>query len=219
MALPSDPLETTPTPARLNRPAGGRSPWRLFLIWLQLGVQSFGGGVATLTLIRRAAVEQEGWISDQEFSRVWALVQLAPGINLLALTILLGRRAAGVKGIAAGLAGLLLPSGAITVLLTALYAHIQHAQWVRLALRGIIPATVGLGLVTGLQIILPIITQSRREGADSVSAALFVLAASAVASVYYHGPVVWILLAGGMVGAIASSLRASRARKTEDPAH
>src|SRR5438105_7826591 len=97
-----------------------RSPSpRLFLrVWLGLGLQSFGGGAATLTLIRRAAVEQYGWLSEAEFTRAWALVQIAPGINLLALTILIGRRTLGAKGIALALLGLLLPSVTVTVLLT-----------------------------------------------------------------------------------------------------
>jgi chromate transporter len=196
----------------------GSSIRHVFLVWLQIGIQSFGGGVATLALIRRQAVEQEGWISADDFARIWGLVQLAPGINLLALTILIGKRAAGTKGIAAALAGLLLPSASVTVLLTALYAHVAQSHWVTLALRGIIPATVGLGLLTGLQTILPILQQSRREGAPSMAATIFVLAATALASLSFHGPVVWILLAGGLVGAVAGALLAKRRPKTEETA-
>ena len=194
------------------------SAWHLLLVWLKIGVQSFGGGVATLTLIRRQAVEQEAWISADDFARFWGLVQLAPGINLLALTILIGKRAAGPKGIAAALAGLLLPSTAVTVLLTALYAHIEQSHWVKLALRGIIPATVGLGLFTGLQTILPILSQSRREGTPSMAATIFVLAGTAVATLYFHGPVVWILLMGGLASAVAGALLAKREPKAEEPA-
>src|SRR5579872_4807375 len=81
------------------------SSWRLLCIWLAVGVQSFGGGGTTLVLIRRAAVEQYGWLSAAEFTRQWGLCQMAPGINLLALVILLGRRVAGMRGIALGLLG------------------------------------------------------------------------------------------------------------------
>lgn len=116
-----------------------------------LGFQAFGGGATTLTLIRRNVVEQQGWLSEAEFTRDWALVQIVPGINLLGLTILIGRRVAGAKGVALALLGLLLLSVTLTILLTALYERIQHLEVVRAALRGVIPATVGLGLLTTLQ--------------------------------------------------------------------
>src|SRR5579871_3038262 len=95
------------------------SPWRLLRIWTVIGVQSFGGGSATLYLIRRVAVEQHHWITDEDFTRYWGICQIAPGINILGLVILIGFRVAGTAGAIVSLLGLLLPSAAITVALTA----------------------------------------------------------------------------------------------------
>lgn len=183
------------------------SSWHLLRVWLTLSVQSFGGGTATLTLIRRAAVDEQGWVSDAEFGRFWGLIQLAPGINLLALTILLGRRVAGAKGIALSLLGLLLPSAALTVLMTAVYARVQHAVWVQAALRGIVPAVVGLGLVTAWQIAGPLLTASRRRGSVRFALCLLVLGGSIFAA-ERHLPVLLILGGGGLALAAASGGRA-----------
>src|SRR5262249_61988945 len=92
----------------------GLSPWQQLLIWLNLGIQSFGGGAATLYLIRRAAVERYHWLSDEEFTRYWGICQISPGINLVGLSILIGWRVARWLGVALALAGLLLASAAIT---------------------------------------------------------------------------------------------------------
>lgn len=173
----------------------------LFRVWLSLGLQSFGGGAATLALIRRAAVDTHGWVTEAEFARFWSLVQIAPGINLLALTILIGRRTAGAQGIAPALAGLLLPSAGVTVLLTASYQRIQDAAPVRDALHGIIPATVGLGLVTAWQIARPPLLESRRAGRGSFGVSLGLLLAGAGAAQWAHLPVLVILLGAGTVGA------------------
>ena len=62
--------------------------------WLALGLGSFGGG-ATLTMIHRAVTEKHGWVSEDEFINDWALCQICPGINLIAFTILIGKRIAG----------------------------------------------------------------------------------------------------------------------------
>ncbi len=173
----------------------------LFQVWLFLGLQSFGGGAATLALVRRAAVDTHRWVTEAEFTRFWSLVQIAPGINLLALTILIGRRTAGAKGIALALAGLLLPSAGVTVLLTASYQHVQNTLLVRDALHGIIPATVGLGLVTAWQIARPPLLQSRLAGRGSFGVSLGLLLASMAAAQWGHLPVLVILVGAGGVGA------------------
>src|SRR5499427_10253035 len=103
------------------------SPWRLFWIWTVIGAQSFGGGSATLYLIRRVAVERHGWLSDDDFIRYWGICQIAPGINILGLVTLIGWRVAGAPGVAVSVAGLLLPSATITVALTAVYASVRQA--------------------------------------------------------------------------------------------
>lgn len=212
----TNPPGTDPPPISTDSPASdaaGASVARLFVLWLLIGIQSFGGGVATLSLIRSAAVDRERWVSGDEFARCWGLVQLAPGINLVALTILLGRRAAGVGGIAASLCGLLLPSAAITAALTALYARIAHEEIVERAVRGIIPATVGIGLVTALQIALPILAQTRREGRHRMASYIALLASSALAAIVFQGNVIWILLGAGGAGALFGSRKVADTRE------
>lgn len=213
----ADPSESEPSTlssagAAVSSPtnAGHTSLVRLFFLWLLIGVQSFGGGVATLSLIRNAAVDRERWVSGDEFARYWGLVQLAPGINLVALTILLGRRAGGVGGIATALCGLLLPSAAITAALTALYARIQHAEIVERAVRGIIPATVGIGLVTAFQIALPILVRGTSEGRSSVAGYTLLLVCSVLAAIAFRGNVIWILLGAGVLGALLGARTISR---------
>ena len=170
----------------------------LLWVWLKLSVSSFGGGTATLALIRRAAVDEQGWVTSEEFGRFWGLVQLAPGINLLALTVLLGRRAAGTWGIAAALSGLLLPSASLTILLTAAYAHFQHLAVVQAALHGIVPAVASLGLLTAWQIARPLLTLPARPA---------ILVGSALAAWPGSVPVLAILLLGGLFGAAAERRR------------
>ena len=179
-------------------------------VWLALGLQSFGGGMATLALIRRAAVEQEQWVAEEEFTRFWSLVQLAPGINLLALTVLIGRKVGGGLGICLALLGLLLPSVGVTVLLTACYTRVQHAPIVHAVLSGVIPAIVGLGLVTAWQIARPPLEQSRRAGRSSVGLSLVLLLGSSLAAWLGHLPVLVILGGAGGLDALLNSWKNRR---------
>ncbi len=192
----------------MNRPL---SRGRFFLVWLMLGIQSFGGGSVVLAMIRRAAVEQYGWLTEAQFTRDWALIQVAPGINLIALTILLGRRVAGKAGVFLALAGLLLPSALITVLITLLYSHFAERPEVRAALRGILPVTVGLGLRTSWQMALPLLRESSREGRVSFLLSILLIAGcGAIAALWGRLPVVLLLCGSGLIAALYNLYRAIR---------
>ena len=191
------------------------SRWRLLRIWTVIGVQSFGGGSATLYLIRRVAVDRYGWLTDEEFTRYWGLCQIAPGINILGLVTLIGWRVAGGVGVALALGGLLLPSAAITVALTAVYASIRQAPLVRAAIAGVVPATVGLGLLLGFTMVRPLLTAARREGRASTIVAGALLLASIMAAALSHAPVLAILWGAGGLSALAQWQRVARERERQ----
>jgi chromate transporter len=176
--------------------------WLLFRIWLGLGLQSFGGGAATLFLIRRTAVERQHWLTAEEFARDWSICFIAPGINLLAMTILIGYRVAGIVGSLISLVGLLLPSVTITIVLTAFYASFQHMAAVQAALRGIVPATIGLGLLLTVQMARPLLTASHLEGRVSWVVSLFLLAGSAAAAAFGQLPVFVVYCGAGVLAAL-----------------
>ena len=123
-ALPR--FDSNPPLADINN-RSAISLWQLFRVWFQMGLQSFGGGMATLYMIRRAVVDQHGWLTAGEFTRDWALCQAAPGINLVGMTILVGRQVAGIPGALVAVFGLLFPSVAITITMTALYASFRDS--------------------------------------------------------------------------------------------
>jgi chromate transporter len=176
--------------------------WRLFSIWAGIGAQSFGGGSATLYLIRRVAVERYGWITEDEFTHFWGICQVVPGINILALVILIGSHVAGARGVAASLGGLLAPSAAITTVITAVYASIRDVSLVRAVIAGIVPATVGLGLLLTFKMVRPLLNGARRDGrSNMVFAALLFLACTGVAAIG-RTPVLVVLWGAGLLSAI-----------------
>jgi chromate transporter len=183
--------------------------------WLLIGLQSFGGGNATFALIRQAFVERRRWVEAEEFNRLFALVQIAPGINLLALTILIGKRLLGWRGLLLSLFGLLLPSVGMTTLLTAGYARVQHTTLAQNAMHGFLPATVGLGCVTSIQMAYTALAEAKREGNLSLALGLAVLAASGLAVGLLGWAVLPVLFLAGCIQAMATGRR--RESRTEEP--
>src|SRR5215467_11618326 len=135
---------------------GKPSLWTLTGTWARIGLQSFGGGASTLFLIERTFVSQQGWLDQEELVRFLNLSLLAPGPNLVALTVLIGHKLGGGRGIAVSLFGLLLPSALLTCVLTAGEQAVRHVAVVRSMLAGIVPATGGLLLVVAIKQIVPL---------------------------------------------------------------
>ena len=51
----------------------------LFLTFAKIGLFTFGGGYAMLSLIQADVVDRYGWISSQEFTDIVAISQMTPG--------------------------------------------------------------------------------------------------------------------------------------------
>jgi chromate transporter len=174
----------------------------LFLIWLGLGAQSFGGGASTLILIHQACLRY-GWMDEAQFVRSWALSQISPGINLAKLTIIIGYHLRKWQGLAVCLAGLLLPSATVTVLMTAGYSAMRNQPWMQAAMRGILPATIGLGFTMSYQMIQSLLSNAFHEGRARLGVHILLFGFGVVlAATGLLSPVLVMLLVGGatMVG-------------------
>ncbi len=187
---------SAPLPALPAKPQVGL--WDLFRTWLILGVQTFGGGSSTFYLIHQVSIER-GWLEEAEFVRAWALVQISPGINLVKLTALIGYQLRGWPGLFASMAGMLLPSALVTVLMTAAFAALRDQPLVKAAMKGILPATIGLSLAMAFNMAQPLFVRAHREGRASLSAHFLVLAGSALLlALAGASPVVVLVVAGGV---------------------
>jgi chromate transporter len=171
--------------------------WDIFIIWLVIGIQSFGGGTSTLLLIHQTCIKK-GWLEEDEFVRDWAMVQISPGINLVKFTALIGYRLLGWPGLATAMAGLLLPSSLATVLMTAGFFAIRDLPVVQAAMKGILPATVGLSVTMSIQMGQTLLNRAHKEGPLRLSAHLLILVAAALLMAFTNlSPVLMLLICGG----------------------
>jgi chromate transporter len=172
------------------------SLWELFSTFLFLGIQSFGGGTSTFILIHQTSIKR-GWLSEEEFVRDYALSQIAPGINLLKMTILIGNRLRGRSGLIVSLLGLLVPSAAVTAVMTAGFSAIRGQPIVQAALKGILPATIGLSLAMGIQMAAPLLSGAYKEGPFRLSANIVIIIVAALLMALTNiSPVLVLVMAG-----------------------
>ncbi len=169
-------------------------------IWAGIGLQSFGGGASTQLLIRRAFVEKRAWVGADEMGRFWNLCLFTPGINLIALTVLIGRKLGGSRGIAVSLAGLLAPSAAVTCVLAAGFAAVRHSAVIHAVLRGVVPATAGIMGVVAFTFAQPVLRRARAEGTRSLATSAAIMLGSALTLVLLKLPVSLVLVGVALLG-------------------
>lgn len=125
--------------AQGRAPVKTDKPWAIFLIFLRLGLTSFGGPVAHLGYFRDEFVARRCWLGEAAYAELIALCQFLPGPASSQVGMALGLSRAGYWGALAAWAGFTLPSALI---LTLLALGITHSGWA-------LPA----GLIHGLKIV------------------------------------------------------------------
>lgn len=113
-------------------PAKSESAWRVFLVFLRLGLTSFGGPIAHLSYFRLEFVERRRWLTDRSYSDLVALCQLLPGPASSQVGMALGLARAGWLGLLAAWAGFTLPSAVLMILFgfgVARYQGILESGW------------------------------------------------------------------------------------------
>lgn len=165
--------------------------------WFAIGTQSVGGGASTLMLIRRHVLERHQWVTPREFTEDWALSQISPGIHLVALAGLLGRRIAGWRGAAVSVAAMMIPAGVVTALMTAAYASFADHPIALAALAGMGPATGGMTIALAAVLV----RESRRHGARAV-VDLAVVAAAFAILVFAHTSSIAVIAVAAALGAL-----------------
>lgn len=116
-----------------------RSPCFIFLVFLRLGLTSFGGPAAHLGYFRAEFVTRRRWLDEHSYADLVALCQFLPGPASSQVGMALGLARAGYPGAFAAWAGFTLPAALALILFALGMAHGAR----------LLPA----GLVHGLQIV------------------------------------------------------------------
>ena len=120
----------------------------LLLQFALLSCLSVGGALAAAPEMHRYLVDQQQWLSHQQFNDAISIAQAAPGPNILFVT-LLGWQVAGLPGAFAATVGIIVPSSLITFYGYRLKVAYEQSRLVRAIRRGLMPIAIGLTASTG----------------------------------------------------------------------
>jgi chromate transporter len=164
----------------------------LALYFMLLSLISVGGMPSVLPEMQRYVVDVKGWITPEDFMQLFAVGQAAPGPNIL-IASLVGWKIAGLGGALLALAAMCGPAAVLAWWVAGLWDRFKGTPWRTAIQRAIAPIVVGLILSGGFILATPGAPDWRLWCIAAVSAAGMLLTRI--------NPL-WLLAAGGLLGAL-----------------
>jgi len=164
----------------------------LFLHLLALWFVAIGGPSTILPDIHRYVVEVHQLMTSTQFAEIYTLAQVAPGPNVMYVT-LMGWHLAGWAGAAATTLPLLVPATTLTLLVGHLNERYPNARFGRAIRRGLTPITIGL-MFASATILMRAVNHDWRGYLLTLFTGALVL--------YKPWNPLWLLAAGAMAGMV-----------------
>lgn len=125
--------------------------WHLFLAMLRAGLLGYGGGPASIPLIKAEVVERYQWFSDQDFTDALAMANSLPGPIATKLAAFVGYKVAGVSGVLSALLGMVGPTAIAVVVLVKVLTVFKDSPYLKGLIAGVRPVVVVLLLQVAYQ--------------------------------------------------------------------
>ena len=109
----------------------------LFLTFAKVGLFTFGGGYAMISLIENSCVEKKGWITHDEMMNVTVIAESTPGPIAINCATFVGYKQKGLIGAIAATIGLVLPSFCIIFLISMFLDNFLEIAWIAHAFMGV----------------------------------------------------------------------------------
>ncbi len=115
-----------------------------FVVWLRIGLLSFGGPAAQIALMHREIVEQKRWLTEKQYLNALSFCMLLPGPEAMQLATYAGWRLHGtIGGLIAGLL-FVLPGAVVVFVLSLIYSLYGDVSFVSALFLGVKAAVVGV---------------------------------------------------------------------------
>ena len=168
----------------------------LFWIFFKISLFSIGGGYNMIPLMQHE-VAVHGWLTSERFLDILAVSEITPGPVAVNLATFAGYHVAGLPGSIAATAGVCLPGALLLLALGTLALHLRERPAFRAAMRGLMPALVGLLAATAIRLALALVP----AGAAVPNLPAIAIGAAAFGLALWKNPhPAWLMLGAAAAG-------------------
>lgn len=169
---------------------------QLAMTFIGVAFFSIGGASSLIPEFYRQFVTVRGWMTGADFAHMVALAQVAPGPNMMFVS-LIGWRVAGVPGMLVSTVAIVGPPSLLAFAVGRALNRLKDASWLSAVKGALAPVVVGLMMASGL------VTAQ----AANYAGFLWVLtAASAVFMYVLRRNPLWVIAGGAAFGVAAARL-------------
>ena len=189
--------------------------FQIFWVFFVIGLFTFGGGYAMLSLIQTQVVVSHSWLSESAFTDIVAISQMTPGPIGINCATYVGYEVmhqagaghlVGILGSMTATLAVVLPSFLIVLTIVRFYTKFKDNRIFEGVMSWLRPAVVGLIGAAALILMFkvdwsgaqPLFGIVRDNFSDWISWVLF--AAAVIASLFFKVGPIPIILAGGLLG-------------------
>lgn len=116
----------------------------LFISFFKIGLITFGGGLAMLSILQREVVQNKKWATDEEIVNYYAIGQCTPGIIAINTATFIGYKQKGISGAIFATAGMVFPSLIIILFIASFISNFTKLETVQHIFSGIRVAVAAL---------------------------------------------------------------------------
>lgn len=109
----------------------------LFLTFMKIGMFTFGGGYAMISVVENACVEEKHWITHDDMMNITVIAESTPGPIAINCATFVGYKKRGLIGAAVATTGMILPSFLIIYLVARFLDSFLEISWIAHAFEGI----------------------------------------------------------------------------------
>lgn len=168
----------------------------LFWTFFKVGITTFGGGYAMISLMKEEIVDKKKWITDSELLDVISIAESTPGPIAVNLSTYVGYRYGGFFGSLFATLGVTIPSLVIIFFVSLVFNQFMENQYINYAFVGIKCAVAFLLLKAAFNMI-------KTLDKSIFSFLLIVIATSVMLLIDYFAisfSSIYLILIGGILG-------------------
>ncbi|HJV66761.1 MAG TPA: chromate transporter [Geomonas sp.] len=189
--------------------------WQIFLVYSRVSLFSWGGGPASLALMQRESTAASWlpqgeaapvpWVTPAEFADAVAVGNALPGPIAPQVSAYVGYKLAGMPGAVAAVAGTILPTTLLMLLMIVFFFNVKDSELVKAMLKVVRPVVVGLLLWTAYDMAVTVFGLNKLGLLEVFSVSwdklLIVAVAFALLTFSKVNPA-FIILGGAMLGGV-----------------
>ena len=184
---------------------------KLFLTFFKIGLFTFGGGYAMISLIENECIEKKKWITNEEFLNCVALAESTPGPIAINSATYIGYKVAGVLGSIFATLGVILPSFVIIFIISIFFNDLLKKTVIANAFKGIKVGVSLLIISAGIKLFLK--AEKKPLPLIIIFTTIVVMILIDVFSINFSS--IFLILIGAVVGLVVYCINQYREKQKE----